>query len=911
MVAASNAVHTGKSLSKVLSNINDALLDGGFLLLHEYICVLPVLLWGLNDFAWSSDDGADRDYALWTTKDKWMLLLHNAGFEPITWYVDECAHQMLLLARKRTTATDAGEQVVYSRSDLTMHVKASTTQDVDDDVTTQSSSLELATTSSTTRSSNDAVYTSTKILRTTDFADLGLIRCLRKEPGLESTKIQLVLSETELKVDGGEDVLRMIDTLAPPALPIVTYSTSLKRWGGMHEYPLSLSPENATELSSAVVVVDRGCHVEVAQPGNLESLQWVQNKNQSNCKVSYCGLNFKDAMLAFGRLTSPGAVSLGLEFSGFRVENNQVMLTKPIMGISSGCMADTLRANEYTIWDLPPKFSSNLAAAATIPVVYATVYYSLVVKASIRRGQTVLIHSIAGGVGQAALHVCRFRGVNVIVTCSASKAAWVHEHLRIEQKLILDSHSTRFRDDVMELTGGEGVDVVLNSLSGEKLQVSLSCLAPYGQFCEIGKYDIQQNSAVGLGILERNISLHVIDLSDMFDKPKVWQPVHDLVSEGMRSGEIVALNTTVYDNVEEGLRCISAGKHIGKVLVNMDRVMEIKKAFVATRVVRSSSSRATTVNTITRSVKTFRTSGAHLVIGGLGGFGLELVSFLWAHGAEAIVIVSRGKPKAWQRQKLGAAHVVHVNLIDEAACMQFMKDGLHPFLQSSSGAPVSLVGVWHLGMVLNDRLSNNMSEEAWKETVDVKKTICDNLDVATRVCHRESLQHFIVWSSVSALFGNAGQTNYAYGNAGMESTCMRRRSDGLCGTAIQWGLIGGVGVMVDKSTNETFAFAPQHIDSCFEALDSVLLHTSHPVVTSYVRTDVSLIVNDSAEMTLVQRVARILGIDSNKVREGDTLAALGMDSLQSVEVLNVLKKKNINMTQPELQVMTWGALSNI
>jgi hypothetical protein len=191
-----------------------------------------------------------------------------------------------------------------------------------------------------------------------------------------------------------------------------------------------------------------------------------------------------------------------------------------------------------------------------------------------------------------------------------------------------------------------GVDVVLNSLSGDKLTASLACLACYGHFCEIGKYDIQQNSPVGLGLLERNVSLHCIDLSDMFDKPKVWLPVHALVAAGMLSGEIKPLRTTVFSDVEQGLRYIASGRHIGKVLVDLRAVC----AADATTADATTADTAATADTTTATTTTattapsssaalsaalragaavapsLRTPGTHLVVGGLGGFGFEMVS---------------------------------------------------------------------------------------------------------------------------------------------------------------------------------------------------------------------------------------------------------------------------------------------
>jgi fatty acid synthase, animal type len=218
-------------------------------------------------------------------------------------------------------------------------------------------------------------------------------------------------------------------------------------------------------------------------------------------------------------------------------------------------------------------------------------------------------------------------------------------------------------------------------------------------------------------------------------------------------------------------------------------------------------------------------------------------------------------------------------------------------------------------MVLNDGLFDNMSAEKWEETVSVKAQICKNLDIFTRN-YCPGLEHFVMWSSVSALFGNAGQTNYGFANGSMENTCMTRKADGLSGLAIQWGLIGGVGVGVkigmteETNNNKQYEFAPLHIDSCLQALHLHLLSSTVGVATCYLRseTDEAATALQGASVSLLQRIAHVLGVDQAKVRPADTLAVLGMDSLQGVELVGMLKREGHSFTTAELQQMTWAEL---
>ena len=824
LVIASQVVSGAAVIQTCLHALADMLQPGGSLLLHEYIGVFPLLYWGQSERFSGVEDRSDRDFGRWLSKDRWIGALRAAGLEPVIWFVDESHTQLLLLAtpaHKSLSCEGSGDErfVLSSAADLTAPVQPDTTT----------------------------------LIETSDFGNLGLVRCLRKEPSFAGVTLSLNLTAS-------------VPPPPRPLLPISIYRDGVL--GGMHELPLKL-------LTRAVA----GSHAEVLSPGDLSSLCWVESETIPNCDVSYCGINFKDVMLASGKLTSPGSVKIGFEFSGVKTSSSSSSSgsgsgssSQPVMGIGSGCLTRKLFVHDHLCWPVPA--GMTLEAACTVPVVYATVYYSLIVKANIQSGQTVLIHSIAGGVGQAAFHVCKFRNINVIVTCSAEKVDWVHRVLKVPHSHILDSRSVSFRDGVLQLTKGRGVDAVLNSLSGDKLTAGLASVAPYGHFIEIGKFDIQQNSPIGLGAFERHISIHGFDLSDLFDKPRQWGVIHKLVAEGLLSGEVVPLQSTVFEEVEPALRFISTGKHIGKVLVSVGNGN----------------------CGIEKERRTFSTRGLHVVVGGLGGFGLELVQFLWAHGAERIIIVSRGEPSVFHQMHIQTATVSHVDLGDANACDEFF-----------SALGDELVGVWHLAMVLNDGLYSKMTVDKWSETIRVKATICANADVSTRKFNRQ-LQQFVVWSSVTALFGNPGQSNYGYANSAMERTCMRRKEESLPGLAIQWGFIGGVGVMLHTVVNASLAFVPQHIDSCLDSLNSLLL-SDHAIVSCYLRKSGDKLITGAAlslHRTLSQRIAHVLGFEPKKINSSATLASLGMDSLQSVEVSNILKNvKSVNIQGDSLKNMTW------
>ena len=159
-------------------------------------------------------------------------------------------------------------------------------------------------------------------------------------------------------------------------------------------------------------------------------------------------------MLAYGKITQGGRgpLKIGLEFSGTDTAG------RAVFGLSSaGCMATAVRADPEHLWAVPAGLS--LEQACTLPVIYSTAYYALVILSQVSAGSSVLIHSIAGGVGQAAYHLCRHRECVIFCSCSRDKREWVHATLGIPWEHILDSHSAGFRDELLWLTGGRGVDV--------------------------------------------------------------------------------------------------------------------------------------------------------------------------------------------------------------------------------------------------------------------------------------------------------------------------------------------------------------------------------------------------------------------------------------------------------------------
>ncbi len=179
-----------------------------------------------------------------------------------------------------------------------------------------------------------------------------------------------------------------------------------------------------------------------------------------------------------------------------------------VIAVANGSFSAFTTADARAVVPKPPAFS--FGQAATIPIAFLTAYYSLHHLAKLSRGERVLIHAAAGGVGLAAVQLAQHAGAEIFATAGSSEKRAYLKSMRVPH--VLDSRSLAFADEIMKTTGGHGVDVVLNSLPGEYITRSLSILAAYGRFVEIGKTDIYQNKPLGLFPFRNNLSYFALDL---------------------------------------------------------------------------------------------------------------------------------------------------------------------------------------------------------------------------------------------------------------------------------------------------------------------------------------------------------------------------------------------------------------
>lgn len=323
--------------------------------------------------------------------------------------------------------------------------------------------------------------------------------------------------------------------------------------------------------------------LEVGTPGLLNTLHFVEDKrmqvplksNEIEIRSKAVGLNFRDVLIALGRLNSD---TLGGEFAGEVTQvGDECHKFKPgdrVVVYHPSHYANYVRVREdMAIIKLPGNWLSFVDAAA-MPVTYGTAWLTLNRIARLQRGESVLIHSGAGGTGQAAIRIAQYLGATIFTTVSSeSKKRFLMDQYHIPGEHIFSSRNTLFAKGIRRLTGNKGVDVVLNSLASDELTASWESIAPYGRFVEIGKNDILSNSKLPMGQFEKNVSFSAFDLAAMsVDRPQLvisaLEEVFDLIKEGSLPSPQSAQVYEVAD-IEQAFRQMQSGKNMGKAVIEL------------------------------------------------------------------------------------------------------------------------------------------------------------------------------------------------------------------------------------------------------------------------------------------------------------------------------------------------------
>ena len=381
----------------------------------------------------------------------------------------------------------------------------------------------------------------------------------------------------------------------------------------------------------------RSLKLHVGKPGLLDSLVFVDDPgvldkvgdDELEIEVEAFGVNFKDVFIALGQMKA--ATPMAGECSGIVTAvgsqcRSRFRVGDRVCAWYATAYANHARARASNTSRIPN--SMSFITAASMPVIFLTAYYGLVEVAHLKKGQTVLIHSAAGGVGQAAIQIAQHLGAKIFATVgSLSKRQELVDKFAIPECQIFSNRSRAFKKELLRMTEGEGVDVILNSLSGEALLDSWDCIAKFGTFIEIGKSDIYRNSQLGMKPFERNVTFASLDLVALADhRPEAIRAVFEKIISMFGNGILTAVQpVTTMDiaEIQDAFRLIQSRKHTGKVVLTVGEETMVKALPPLNEPMH------------------LEGSGTYVIAGGLGGLGQKIIHFLANHGAKSILVLSR------------------------------------------------------------------------------------------------------------------------------------------------------------------------------------------------------------------------------------------------------------------------------
>ena len=467
-------------------------------------------------------------------------------------------------------------------------------------------------------------------------------------------------------------------------------------------------------------------------------------------EVRAAGLNFRDVLIALG--VYPGEASMGGEGAGVVVGVGPgvegFVVGDCVMGLLPGAFGPVAVVDSRLVVRVPDGWS--FVQAAAVPIVFLTAYYGLVDLAGVGSGERLLVHAGAGGVGMAAVQLAQHLGVEVFATASEGK--WgVLRSLGLDEAHIASSRTLEFRERFLDVTGGQGMDVVLDSLAREFVDASLELLPRGGRFVEMGKTDIRDPGSIAEQY--RGVAYQAFDMTEA-GPVRIQEMLLELLDLFER-GALRALPITAWDirRAPEAFRFMSQARHVGKNVLTLPASID--------------------------------PCGTVLVTGGTGGLGgLVARHLVVEYGVESLLLASRsglGAPGALELQGELEGLGARVSVVE---CDVGDREELAGLLETVP-AEYPLRGVVHAAGVLDDGVIESLSLERVERVLAAKADAAWYLHELTE--HLD-LSMFVLFSSIAATMGSPGQGSYAAANAFLDALAAYRQQRGLAGTSMAWGL---------------------------------------------------------------------------------------------------------------------------
>ena len=555
-------------------------------------------------------------------------------------------------------------------------------------------------------------------------------------------------------------------------------------------YVARLIASHHQQQQKQLVVPSQPFKLEILDRGSLDSLSLEPTSRKApaagevEIRVRATGLNFLDVVSALGlvpqevdgvsqqqlmEMDSFGGecageiVAVGEEVKDFKIGDS-------VMAMAMGSFSQYVTVDVNYVAIKPEILSFE--SAASIPINFLTAYYALHHVAQISSGERVLIHAAATGTGMAAVKIAQKAGAEVFATASQSK--WeVLEKMGV--KHIMNSRTVDFADQVMESTQGQGVNLVLNSLtSGEFVSKSLSVVSNGGRFVEIGKRGVWDSSKVKA--IRPDVSYSVIDLvRESQRQPELISLMLQNLSQEFNKNLLQPppLKLFSIEEVVSAFRYMQQAKHIGKIVVTQ------------------------TEPTQDTTKISFRGDASYLITGGLGGLGLLVARWMVSKGAKHIVLVGRRSPDETAQKKIKELETAGASVIVEKADVSD-RESMEKVLSNIEHSTFPLAGIIHSAGTLSDGVIQNQTWSSFEKVMAPKVQGAWYLHELTQ---QHSLDFFVLFSSVASLFGSPGQANHSAANAFLDGLAHYRRAMGLPGLSIHWGVVSQVGEAAERGAD--------------------------------------------------------------------------------------------------------------
>jgi acyl transferase domain-containing protein/NADPH:quinone reductase-like Zn-dependent oxidoreductase/acyl carrier protein len=528
-----------------------------------------------------------------------------------------------------------------------------------------------------------------------------------------------------------------------------------------------------------------------SSPGEVENLyfrefeQQKPGKDEITIKVHAVVINDKSLLKVLGK-NSPDVIE-GTYFKGdFPMEVSGVVTSvgERVTGYNVGdeLVAVCPSGNFKSFVTLKPgiilpKPDRVFHEEAVIMAPYLTALYSLKIAARLQKGEKLLIHNAASTEGLAAIQYARWKGAEIYATADTPGKQKYLNAIDIEH--VMDSRTLKYTKTIKEITHGYGVDVVINTLTGESLYQNLSLLAPHGRLIQIGNNDIDRSTYLPMGLFNRDITFAMIDIHYLIlERSRLIKELLPGLSRGFAQGYFYPLPIEVFpvEDAVKAFKRLAEDALVGAVVLDFHK-------------------RNVPVNIETGDV--IKTGATYLITGGTGGLGLEIAKWLAGKGASHIVLISRSGAKAPGAQQAIAQMERQGTQVYAAAADITAEEQVKQLIHHMKENMPPLAGIFHCAAVLDDGFLKDMDNHRFTKVMLPKVAGVLHLHKYTRDF---PLDFFISFSSISSIIGNPGQGNYVAANAFLDVFSHYRRALGLPATTINLGALKEVG-MVTRSEN--------------------------------------------------------------------------------------------------------------